>query len=82
MVAVITLIAILLYAIFVHRKLMNHLGLTQRDEKLMFMGFFINSLFGSVVALVAALASGASPVGALLFGAFNALIIYFNYRSL
>lgn len=68
-----------------HRKFMNHLGLTERDDKLMFIGFLIPSIISSTAGLISALITGAGLAAILVnlaFGGLAALFIYLNYRQL
>lgn len=85
----ITLIMLILFVLYfvtgTHRKFMNHLGLTERDDKLMFIGFLVPSVISSVAGLISSIIAGAGLAAILVnlaFGGLAAAFIYFNYRQL
>ena len=67
-----------------HQKVLNHFGLTERDDKLIFIGFFIPGFISSLFMTVAFLIAG--NFGALLMPVLHLLIcgvfIYLNYQRL
>ena len=65
-----------------HTKVLNHFGLTSRDDKLMWIGAFIPGVFTSAFALFGAISAGTSFLLPIVLLVFHCGFIYFNYKGL
>lgn len=67
-----------------HQKVLSYFGLSQRDDKLMWIGVFLPGFITAVCQLVVALVTlnSAAILGPLIWGLLYGALIYMNYKSL
>lgn len=80
--SLIFLILFCLYFFFVHPKVLNKLGLSQRDDTLMLIGFLMNTVISTMFNFFGALAAAQLDLGSLIFASLIFLMVYFNYKRL
>jgi hypothetical protein len=76
------LVLVCLYFFFIHPKVLNKLGLSQRDDTLMLIGFLMNTVFSTLFRFIDALMIGQLDLGSLIFAGLISLMVYFNYKRL
>ena len=78
----ISLLLFIIYFLFLHQKVLNKLGLTQRDDTLMMIGFLMNTVISSGSTFVGGLFHGRLDLFSLIFAALVYVMVYFNYKRL
>jgi hypothetical protein len=78
----ISLVLFILYFLFVHPKVLNKLGLSQRDDTLMLIGFLMNTVISTMINFFGALTLGQLDLGSLIFASLIFIMVYFNYKRL
>lgn len=78
----ISLVVFILYFLFLHQKVLNKLGLTQRDDTLMLIGFLMSTVISTSLRFAEGLFHGQFDLGSLIFAALVYLMVYFNYKRL
>lgn len=80
--SLIPLVLFCLYFFFVHPKVLDKLGLSQRDDTLMLIGFLMNTVISTMMNFFGALASAQLDIGSLIFAGLIFIMVYFNYKRL
>lgn len=78
----VSILLFVLYFLFLHQKVLNKLGLTQRDDTLMLIGFLMSTVISTVLRVVESAFQGHLDLGSLIFAALVYLMVYFNYKRL
>ena len=79
----IPLILILLYFFTgTHQKVLDYLGLSSRDDTLLFIGYFIYAGFRALGVLITAIGSGVGIAGAIIVLGLYLFVIYYLYQKL
>jgi hypothetical protein len=79
----IPLILILLYFFTgTHQKVLDYLGLSRRDDTLLFIGYFIYAGFRALGVLITAIGSGVGIAGAIIVLGLYLFVIYYLYQKL
>ena len=78
----ISILLFILYFLFLHQKVLSKLGLTQRDDTLMLIGFLMSTVISMGLKFVEGLLQGQLDLGSLIFGALVYVMVYFNYKRL
>lgn len=78
----ITIVFFILYFFFVHPKVLSKLGLSQRDDTLMLIGFLMNTVITTLTRFVDNLMIGQLDLGSLIFAGLIFLMVYLNYKRL
>lgn len=81
-ITIIELVVLLVFLIFFHKKLLNKLGLSDRDDKLMFIGYAICLIFHSVQKIIVALTIGQFVYSELILILLFSYLIRSNYKRL
>ena len=76
------MILFIVYFFLFHNKVLNKLGLSQRDDTLMLIGFLMNTVISSLFRVVDSLLVGQLDLMSLVFAALVFIMVYFNYKRL
>ena len=65
-----------------HEKVLDRLGLSQRDNTLMMIGLFSASVIRCIFSVIEALSVGMLDIGSIITGAIMCVFITLNYKRL
>jgi hypothetical protein len=65
-----------------HSRVLAHFGLTRRDDRLIWIGFFIPGVLSGIVALYGAAVAGTGFLTPVIILLIHCGFIYLNYKSL
>lgn len=80
--SLIPLVMFILYYWLLHPKVLRRLGLSDRDDVLIQIGFLMNTVISTMMGFVGSLLAGQLDIGSLIFAGLIFVMVYFNYKRL
>ncbi len=82
MTSLLFLAAVIAYFIFAHKHVLNHFGLTDRDNNLMWIGLLIPGVFTNGITFILGAFSSQMLFVPLAFCLLSAFFVYSSYQRL
>ena len=76
------LAVLVMYFLFAHKHVLNHFGLTERDNNLIWIGWLVLCFIILTISFIAGAISGKFLLMPLIFIALTAFLIYHYYSKL
>lgn len=76
------IVLVVVYFMFGHKRVLSHFGLTERDNKLMWIGLLVPNLLILTIQFVLGAITGQFLLMPLVFMILMAICIYCDYSSL
>ena len=76
------LAVLVMYFLFAHKHVLNHFGLTERDNNLMWIGWLVPNLLIMTISFIVGAINGVFSLMPLFFIVLIAFLIYHSYSKL